>query len=69
MQVGSALTPRSKLVEVVGEAVYDILKKYSKITIDLSSSETRLSIAEQVTDSILRKIDAPKKGIQNDMEC
>ena len=63
------MTPRSKLVEVVGEAVYDILKKYSKITIDLSSSETRLSIAEQVTDSILRKIDAPKKGIQNDMEC
>ena len=63
------MTPRSKLVEVVGEAVYDILKKYSKITIDLSSSETRLSIAEQVTDRILRKIDAPKKGIQNDMEC
>ena len=63
------MTPRSKLVEVVGEAVYDILKKYSKVSIDLSSSETRLSIAEQVTDKILRKIDAPKKGIQNDMEC
>ncbi len=69
MQVGSALTPRSKLVEVVGEAVCDILKKYSKVSIDLSSSETRLSIAEQVTDKILRKIDASKKGIQNDMEC
>jgi len=67
--VGSALTPRSKLVEVVGEAVCDILKKYSKVSIDLSSSETRLSIAEQVTDKILRKIDASKKGIQNDMEC
>tara|TARA_R100000234_G_scaffold5708_1_gene3998 strand:+ start:456 stop:665 length:210 start_codon:yes stop_codon:yes gene_type:complete len=69
VQVGSALTPRSKLVEVVGEAVCDILKKYSKVSIDLSSSETRLSIAEQVTDKILRKIDASKKGIQNDMEC
>ena len=63
------MTPRGKLVEVVGEAVYDILKKYSKITIDLSSSETRLSIAEQVTDRILRQIDRTKKGIQNDMEC
>lgn len=55
-------TPESLMVAVVGDAVSHILNKNKDLQLNLNSETTRIRLATQVTDHILKVMDRSKKN-------
>jgi len=55
-------TPESLMVAVVGDAVSHILDKNKDLQLNLNSETTRIRLATQVTDHILRVMDRSRNN-------
>lgn len=62
---GDNMTPKQKMIEVVGSCINQTLEKYSKKDCDLSDKNTRMDIAMDALDEILRIIEQPKEKPQD----
>ena len=62
---GDNMTPKQKMIEVVGSCIDQTLEKYSKKDCDLSDKNTRMDIAMDALDEILRIIEQPREKPQD----
>ena len=55
------MNPRAVLVEVIGGCVDEILEIRAKSKADIGDKDTRIEIAMDICDAVLKIIDAGKK--------
>ena len=53
------MTPKNKMIAIVGEAITKTLKHYANTQPNLASEATRMHIAADILDKILKVIDDP----------
>jgi hypothetical protein len=54
------MTAKNKMIAVFGEAITDTLKHYANTQPNLASEATRMHIATEILDKVLKVIDGPK---------
>ena len=54
------MTAKNKMIAVFGEAITDTLKHYANTHPNLASEATRMHIATEILDKVLKVIDGPK---------
>jgi len=63
------MSPKDKMILIVGEAIVKTLRNHSDKQVNLDSSTTRHVIASDILDEILRVIDNPEfKNAQQERE-
>ena len=54
------MTPKQKMIYIVGKAIIDNLEKYADKQPNLASETTRFRIMTDIMDDIIRVIDDPE---------
>ena len=53
------MSPKQKMIEIVGSSIDKVLKEKSNKQVNLASESARIDIATEILDIILKKIENP----------